>query len=64
MAKKFLVVTNDMQARFMARYNPDAQYTVCLVDKSEHEMYLFNGKYYQSPGWYADKDSIVKVEKL
>lgn len=61
---KFLTIENAVHERFFARYNPDNQFNVKLVDGTVHQMYLLNGKYYKNRGWYADANSIVSVKPI
>ena len=58
---------NEIQERFLARFNPDNQFRVESVGKGLKRtdiLYLYDGKYWDSTTSYADEKYIKKVEKF
>lgn len=49
---------------FMARYNPDNQYKVTMIDGSVVNAFLKDGRYYIKSNRYCAEEFITKVEKL
>lgn len=51
-------------AMFMARYNPDNQYRVTLINGNTVEAFKINDRYYVLSNRFIDENCIIKVEKI
>lgn len=59
--------TNEIQERFLARFNPDNQFRVESAGKGIKRteiLYLYNGEYWETTTSFADKKYIKKIEKF
>lgn len=49
---------------FMARYNPDNQYRVTLINGDTVEAFKMKDRYYVLSNRFIDENCIIKVEKI
>lgn len=59
--------TEETHHRFMARYNPECQYRITLVNGSQKdivECYMFNNEYWNSSFQCCNKDFITHIAAI